>query len=217
MQSVQPPEQVQAAFDDAVKAGQDRERQKNEGQAYANDVIPKARGTAARLMEEANGYRSRIISTAEGDASRFSQVLTEYNKAPEVTRSRMYLETLQQIYSSTSKVMIDAKGQWQPAVPAARQADAGRAGPVAAAAASGRPCPSGCYPVNCPRMQPKTERSQAAGENRAFSLRLARAGRTLMRAHICLLSLLHLWPAGAVCHDGLYRRPAAIRDHLPIG
>lgn len=110
MQSVQPPEQVQAAFDDAVKAGQDRERQKNEGQAYANDVIPKARGTAARLLEEANGYKSRIISTAQGDASRFSQILTEYNKAPQVMRSRMYLETLQQIYSSTSKVMIDAKG-----------------------------------------------------------------------------------------------------------
>ncbi len=111
MQSTQPPEQVQAAFDDAVKAGQDRERQKNEGQAYANDVIPRARGTASRLFEEANGYKSRIIATAEGDASRFKQILVEYNKAPEVTRSRMYLETVQQVYSSTSKVMIDAKGQ----------------------------------------------------------------------------------------------------------
>lgn len=111
MQSTQPPEQVQAAFDDAVKAGQDRERQKNEGQAYANDVIPRAEGAAARLKEEAKGYRARIVSTAEGDASRFSQILTEYSKAPEVTRSRMYLETLQQIYSNTSKVMVDAKGQ----------------------------------------------------------------------------------------------------------
>ncbi len=111
MQSTQPPEQVQAAFDDAVKAGQDRERQKNEGQAYANDVIPRARGTASRLIEESNGYKSRIIATAEGDASRFKQILVEYNKAPEVTRSRMYLETVQQVYSSTSKVMIDAKGQ----------------------------------------------------------------------------------------------------------
>ena len=110
MQSTQPPEQVQAAFDDAVKAGQDRERQKNEGQAYANDVIPRARGAASRLMEEATGYRQRTIVTAEGDASRFKQVLTEYSKAPEVTRSRMYLETLQQIYANTSKVMIDAKG-----------------------------------------------------------------------------------------------------------
>ena len=110
MQSTQPPEQVQAAFDDAVKAGQDRERHKNEGQAYANDVIPRARGAASRLMEEATGYRQRIIVTAEGDASRFKQVLTEYSKAPEVTRSRMYLETVQQVYANTSKVMLDAKG-----------------------------------------------------------------------------------------------------------
>jgi len=111
MQNAQPPEQVQSAFDDAVKAGQDRERQKNEGQAYANDVIPKAKGTSARLLEEANGYKQRVISSAEGDASRFKQVLTEYAKAPEVTRQRMYLETMQQIYSNTSKVLVDAKGQ----------------------------------------------------------------------------------------------------------
>ena len=111
MQNAQPPEQVQAAFDDAVKAGQDRERQKNEGQAYANDVIPKAKGTAARLMEEASGHKQRVISTAEGDASRFKQVQTEYAKAPEVTRQRMYLETMQQVFSNTSKVMVDAKGQ----------------------------------------------------------------------------------------------------------
>lgn len=111
MQNAQPPEQVQAAFDDAVKASQDRERQKNDGQAYANDVVPKARGTAARLMQEADGYKQRLIATAEGDASRFKQINTEYAKAPEVTRSRMYLETMQQVYSSTSKVMVDAKGQ----------------------------------------------------------------------------------------------------------
>ena len=111
MQNAQPPEQVQAAFDDAVKAGQDRERQKNEGQAYANDVIPKARGTAARLLQEADGYKQRLIAMAEGDASRFRQVNAEYSKAPEVTRNRMYLETMQQVYSNTSKVMVDAKGQ----------------------------------------------------------------------------------------------------------
>jgi len=110
MQSTQPPEQVQAAFDDAVKAGQDRERQKNEGQAYANDVIPRARGTAARLLEEANGYKQRVIANSEGEASRFKQVLVEYNKAPQVMRSRMYLDTVQQVMSSTSKIMIDAKG-----------------------------------------------------------------------------------------------------------
>ena len=111
MQNAQPPEQVQSAFDDAVKAGQDRERQKNEGQAYANDVIPKARGTAARLMQEADGYKQRLIATAEGDASRFRQLNTEYAKAPEVTRNRLYLETMQQVYANTSKVMVDAKGQ----------------------------------------------------------------------------------------------------------
>ena len=111
MQGTQPPEQVQAAFDDAVKAGQDRERQKNEGQAYANDVVPKARGTASRLFEEASGYKQRIVAMAEGDASRFKQILTEYQKAPEVTRQRLYLETMQQVYSNTSKVMVDAKGQ----------------------------------------------------------------------------------------------------------
>jgi membrane protease subunit HflK len=110
MQSTQPPEQVQAAFDDAVKAGQDKERHKNEGQAYANDVIPRAKGTASRLQQESEGYRARMIATAEGDASRFKQILTEYNKAPEVTRQRLYLETVQQVYANTSKVMVDAKG-----------------------------------------------------------------------------------------------------------
>jgi modulator of FtsH protease HflK len=109
MQQAQPPEQVQAAFDDAVKAGQDRERAKNEGEAYANDVIPKARGAAARLLEEANGYRQSIVANAEGEASRFEAVLREYEKAPQVTRDRLYLDTVQQIMSSTTKVMIDAK------------------------------------------------------------------------------------------------------------
>lgn len=110
LQNVQPPEQVQAAFDDAVKAGQDRDRQVNEGQAYANDVIPRARGTASRLLEEAGGYKSRVIANAEGESSRFKQVLQEYSKAPEVTRQRMYLDTVQQILSSTSKIMLDARG-----------------------------------------------------------------------------------------------------------
>ncbi len=109
MQNAQPPEEVQAAFDDAVKAGQDRDRQKNEGQAYANDVIPKARGTAARLLEEAEGYKQRVIANAEGDASRFKQVVVEYNKAPGVTRDRLYLDAMQQIYANTSKVLVDQK------------------------------------------------------------------------------------------------------------
>jgi membrane protease subunit HflK len=109
MQTVQPPEQVQAAFDDAVKAGQDRERQKNEGQAYANDVVPRARGAASRLLQEAEAYRSRVVATSEGDASRFRQVLAEYQKAPAVTRERMYLETMQQIFENTTKVMVDTR------------------------------------------------------------------------------------------------------------
>jgi len=113
IQNAQPPEQVQAAFDDAVKATQDRERLINEGQAYANDVIPKAGGTAARLLQEAEGYRTRIVQTAEGDAARFRQVLAEYSKAPQVTRDRLYLETMQQIFSSTTKVMIDSKASNQ--------------------------------------------------------------------------------------------------------
>ena len=110
MQNAQPPEQVQSAFDDAVKAGQDRERQKNEGEAYANDVIPRARGTASRLIEEANAYRERVVANAEGEASRFDQVFAEFKRAPEVTRERMYIETMQEVMSNTSKVMIDAKG-----------------------------------------------------------------------------------------------------------
>jgi membrane protease subunit HflK len=109
MQNAQPPEQVQAAFDDAVKAGQDRERQKNEGQAYANDVIPKAKGNAARLLEEAEGYKQRVIASSEGEASRFRQILVEYNKAPAVTRDRLYLDMMQQVLSSTSTIFIDQK------------------------------------------------------------------------------------------------------------
>ena len=110
MQNAQPPEQVQAAFDDAVKASQDRERQKNEGQGYANDVIPRARGAAARLNQEAEGYRQRVIERAEGDASRFRQIVAEYNKAPGVTRDRLYIEAVQEIMTNTSKVLVDQKG-----------------------------------------------------------------------------------------------------------
>jgi membrane protease subunit HflK len=109
IQNAQPPEQVQAAFDDAVKAGQDRERQINEGQAYANDVVPKARGFASRLMQESEGYRSRVIESAEGDASRFQQVLVEYQKAPAVTRDRLYVDAMQQVFSTVTKVYIDSR------------------------------------------------------------------------------------------------------------
>jgi membrane protease subunit HflK len=109
MQQAQPPEQVQAAFDDAVKATQDRERQINEGQAYANDVVPKARGSASRLMQESEGYKQRIIATADGEASRFRQIMAEYSRAPAVTRERMYLDTVQQVLNNTSKVIVDQR------------------------------------------------------------------------------------------------------------
>jgi membrane protease subunit HflK len=111
MQNAQPPEQVQAAFADAVKAGQDKERLEEEGRTYKNEVVPKAEGTAARLRAEAETYKARIIAAAEGDADRFTKILAEYSKAPEVTRQRLYLETMQQVYANTSKVMVDAKGQ----------------------------------------------------------------------------------------------------------
>jgi len=107
--SVQAPEQVQAAFEDAFKAGADRERLKNEGEAYANNVIPEAQGKAARLREEAEGYRARVIARAEGDAQRFKSVYTEYQKAPGVTKDRLYIDTMQQIYSNVSKVMVDSR------------------------------------------------------------------------------------------------------------
>jgi membrane protease subunit HflK len=109
MQSVQPPEQVQAAFEDTLKAGQDGDRLKKEGLAYASDVIPKAQGTAARLREEAEGYKASIVAQAEGDAQRFTRVLTEYQKAPGVTRDRLYIDTMQQVYSNVSKVLVDSR------------------------------------------------------------------------------------------------------------
>ncbi|MEN9587751.1 MAG: FtsH protease modulator HflK [Pseudomonadota bacterium] len=109
IQNVQPPEQVQAAFDDALKAGQDGDRAKNEGQAYANDVIPRAEGAAARLREEAEGYKAKVVSQAEGDASRFKAILPEYQRAPQVMRDRLYTDTMQQIYSNVTKVMVDSK------------------------------------------------------------------------------------------------------------
>ena len=110
MQNAQPPEQVQASFDDAVKAKQDLERQKNEGQAYANDIVPKATGTASRLIAEADGYKVSVENESLGNASRFSQILAEYLRAPEVTKNRLFLEAQEQIMSSVSKVIVDQKG-----------------------------------------------------------------------------------------------------------
>ncbi len=106
---VRPPEQVQSAFDDVLKAGQERERAKNEAQAYANDVIPRAVGSASRLKEEADAYKSRIVAQAQGDSQRFRSVLSEYQKAPQVTRDRMYLDAMQQIYGSVTKVLVESR------------------------------------------------------------------------------------------------------------
>jgi len=106
---VRPPEQVQAAFDDVLKAGQERERAKNEAQAYANDVIPRATGAASRLTQEADGYKSRIIAQAQGDAQRFKSLLTEYQRAPQVTKDRLYIETMQQIYGNVTKVLVESR------------------------------------------------------------------------------------------------------------
>jgi len=105
---VRPPEQVQASFDDVLKAGQERERAKNEAQAYANDVIPRAVGSAARLKEEADAYKARVVAQAQGDAQRFRSVFNEYQKAPQVTRDRMYLDAMQQIYTNVTKVLVDS-------------------------------------------------------------------------------------------------------------
>lgn len=146
---VRPPEQVQAAFDDVLKAGQERERAKNEAEAYANDVIPRAVGAASRLNQEADGYRARIVAQAQGDAQRFKSLVTEYQKAPQVTRDRLYIDAMQQIYSNTTKVLVDAKQGsnllylpldkiiQQTAQPAASAASADTAGGAAANAATG--------------------------------------------------------------------------------
>ena len=110
VQSVQPPEQVQAAFEDTLKAGQDGDRLKKEGQAYASAEIPKAQGTASRLREESKGYKARVIAQSEGDADRFARQLVEYQKAPQVTRDRLYIDTMREVFSNVSKVMVDTHG-----------------------------------------------------------------------------------------------------------
>ena len=107
MQNAQPPMEVKAAFDDAVKAREDEQRLKNEAEAYENDIIPRARGAAARLEQEAAAYRATVVAAARGEASRFLQVLDEYAKAPEVTRDRLYLDTMQDVYANSTKLLID--------------------------------------------------------------------------------------------------------------
>jgi len=164
VQNAQPPEQVQAAFDDAVKAGQDRERQKNEGQAYANDVIPRSRGAASRLLQEAEGYKQRVIANAEGEASRFKQVLAEYAKAPAVTRERIYIETMQQILASTSKVMMDFRGAGNLLyLPLDKLMQQGGSATPSESQASQRPSPEPAPPEAGPRSR-ETLRNRERGE-----------------------------------------------------
>lgn len=110
LQDAQPPEQVQDAFADAIKAREDEQRVKNEAEAYARDIIPKARGEAERRLQEAEAYKSQVVAQSEGEASRFTQLLTEYSKAPDVTRERLYLQTVEQVLTATSKVMVDVEG-----------------------------------------------------------------------------------------------------------
>ena len=110
IEDAHPPDEVKAAFDDVIKAKEDEERVQNEAETYANGIIPEARGQAKRMGQEALAYKSEVVERAKGEAGRFVKILTEYNKAPEVTRRRLYLETMEQVYANTSKVVIDVKG-----------------------------------------------------------------------------------------------------------
>jgi membrane protease subunit HflK len=110
VENAQAPREVQSAFDDVIRAREDEERSKNEAETYRNGIVPEARGYAQRLLEEANAYKSKVIAEAEGDASRFTKLYVEYKKAPEVTRERLYIDALQRVMSSTSKVLVDVEG-----------------------------------------------------------------------------------------------------------
>ena len=170
MQNAQPPQPVQASFDDAVRAKQIREQLKNEGEAYANDILPKARGSAARLLEEAEGYKQTVVANAQGDASRFSQILTEYEKAPGVTRERIYLDVMQQIMQNSSKVLVDQKaGQnllylpldkiMQMQTPSAGYDGTSAESAIARAAASA-PQPAATAPVTTPDARARDPRAR---------------------------------------------------------
>ena len=154
VQSVQPPVQVEAAFEDTFKAGQDGDRLKKEGLAYASAEIPKAQGTAARLRQEAEGYKARVVAQAQGDSERFASQLAEYQKAPQVTRDRLYIDTMREVYSNVSKVMIDARNNASllnlPLDKLLQQSAAGSAptgGPAASPGADATPAASGAVDV----------------------------------------------------------------------
>ena len=164
---VRPPEQVQAAFDDVLKAGQERERAKNEAQAYANDVIPRAIGSASRLKEEADAYKARIVAQASGDAQRFKSVLSEYQKAPQVTRDRMYVDAMQQVYSNVTKVLIDSRqGANLLYLPLDKIMQMSGQGADASA-----PTPSAMAPSNSPAVPTPDARTRDASRSRDRDLR----------------------------------------------
>ncbi|RTZ41074.1 FtsH protease activity modulator HflK [Candidimonas sp. SYP-B2681] len=160
IQNVQPPEQVQAAFDDAVKAGQDRERQINEGNAYSNKVLPEAQGQVARMVEEAEGYRATVIGDAEGDTSRFTSIEVEFAKAPDVTRERMYLSTMQEILENSSKIMIDSQASnnmlYLPLDKIMRQAAGSRSGSGATVESSAAAAAAAAQPAKATNTPAKT-------------------------------------------------------------
>lgn len=158
MQAVQPPEPVQAAFSDAVKAAEDRDRAKAEGEAYANDVIPTAKGKAAVALQEAEAYRAQQVETAAGNAARFDQVVAEYSKAPVVTRERMYIETMQEIYSNASKVLVDSKANNTIYLPLDKMMDKTAANDAAIGSKSG-PVP---VPPQAQQAQPPSAQQQGA-------------------------------------------------------
>ena len=208
LQNVQPPEQVQAAFDDAVKAGQDRERLKNEGQAYANDVVPRARGTASRLLEEAERLQApKSIAARRGRRVALQQVLAEYAKAPGVTRDRLYLDMMQSVLGNSSKVLVDQKGGSNLLyLPLDKLMQQG-----AAAAGAGR---------RRRRAPPRAPDARAAGDARAAARARRpaqpRARRTTDEAHDAA-PRAHRRAAARRVAVALHRRPAQVRDQVPAG
>jgi membrane protease subunit HflK len=172
LQNVQPPDKVQAAFDDAVKAGQDRERFRNEGQAYANDVVPRARGAASRLIEEANGYQAEVVERAQGDASRFGQILVEYSKAPAVTRERLYLDMMQSVVGNTSKVLVDQKaGNSLLYLPLDKLIQQGAAGAAPVAADTAARAPAAAAPPEPTSLDPGRSREALRNRERGGDVR----------------------------------------------
>ena len=211
LQSVQPPDKVQAAFDDAVKAGQDRDRFRNEGQAYANDVVPRARGNAARLLEEANGYLASVVQKAEGDASRFRQILIEYAKAPAVTRERLYLDMMQSVLGSTSKVLVDQKaGSNLLYLPLDKLIQQSAPHDLDAAA---RPGSAGRAPVGA---AVRSRRLRSTRRARATRCAAATAPGTRDEVHDAAPRTARRVAARRVA-VALHGRPAAVRDQVPAG